>query len=64
MFKAQIALSLRVLKKIGRKPFALSLSKGCSWFDKPVLSRAEGLTTNGVLNIGWQEYVWCGETHR
>jgi len=28
-----------------------SLSKGCSWFDKPVLSEAEGLTTNGVLNV-------------
>ena len=28
-------------------PFALSMSKGRSWFDKPVLSEAEGLTTNG-----------------
>jgi hypothetical protein len=31
-------------------PFALSLSKGSSaeiWLDKPVLSGAEGLTTNG-----------------
>jgi hypothetical protein len=31
--------------------FALSVSKGPSaekWFDKPVLSRVEGLTTNGI----------------
>ena len=31
-------------------PFALSLSKGSSaqeWFHRPVLSGAEGLTTNG-----------------
>jgi len=34
--------------KIGFSPFALSLSKGRSWFDKPVLSEAEGLTTNGI----------------
>ena len=27
-----------------------SLSKGLSWVDKPVLSRAEGLTTDVVLN--------------
>ena len=42
------------------KQFALSLSKGRSWFDKPVLSAifsfdklrmngVEGLTTNGYL---------------
>jgi len=30
--------------KIEPNPFSLSLSKGCSWFDK--------LTTNGVLNVG------------
>jgi hypothetical protein len=30
--------------------FALSLSKGYSWFDKPVLRGTEGLTTNGVVN--------------
>jgi hypothetical protein len=41
---------LVIALKTGFKPFALSLSKGCSWFDKPVLSGAEGLTTNGVLN--------------
>ncbi|MEI7868571.1 MAG: hypothetical protein WCI11_11820 [Candidatus Methylumidiphilus sp.] len=33
-------------------PFTLSLSKGergsCSWFDKPLLSVVEGLTTNGL----------------
>jgi len=29
------------------KPFALSLSKGRSWFDKALLSEVEGLTTNG-----------------
>jgi len=32
-------------------PFALSLSKGRSWFDKPVLSSAEGLTTNGIWRV-------------
>jgi len=28
--------------------FVLSLSKDCSWFDKPVLSLPKGLTTNGM----------------
>jgi hypothetical protein len=28
-------------------PFALSLSKGRSWFDKALLSVVEGLRTNG-----------------
>ena len=32
------------------KPFALSLSKGILWFDKALLSVAEGLTTNGVVS--------------
>jgi hypothetical protein len=39
-------------------PFALSLSKGewhtprrRSWFDKPVLSDVEGLTTNGKAAV-------------
>jgi len=46
------------IKCEGRKfnPFALSpfdklmtgLPKGHSWFDKPVLSEAEELTTNGI----------------
>ena len=37
---------------IGRtnRPFALSLSKGIVWFDKALLSVAEGLTTNGVVS--------------
>ena len=43
------------------RPFALSFSKGFNaqkWFDKPVLSRAEGLTTNVVRdNV-------CSETIR
>ena len=41
---AVIALS------IDTTSFTLSLSKGRSWFDKPVLSGAEGLPTNGALN--------------
>jgi hypothetical protein len=31
-----------------KKLFLESLSKGHSWFDKPVLSGVEGLTTNGL----------------
>jgi len=41
-----------IVTRIDFAPFALSLSKGCSWFGKPVLSlsesKAEGLTTNGT----------------
>ena len=40
-----------IVPKTESSPFALSLSKGRSWFDKPVLSGAEGLTTNGILNV-------------
>ena len=29
------------------EPFTLSLSKGCTRFDKPVLSTVEGLSPNG-----------------
>lgn len=40
-----------IVTKIGSKPLALGISKGRPWLDKPVLSGAEGLTTNGVLNV-------------
>ncbi len=50
--------------KIGTTSFTLSLSKGRSWFDKPVLSEAEGLTTNGTTNANRYENSrfhprWC-----
>ena len=35
--------------KIRCFPFALSLSEGHLWFDKPVLSKTEGLTMNGAI---------------
>ncbi len=34
---------------IAVEPFAMSLSNGeRTWFDRPALSKAEGLTTNGL----------------
>jgi len=38
-----------IATKIKCNPFALNLSKGCSRSDGPVLSAAEGLTTNGIF---------------
>jgi len=46
-----------IVTKIGFLPFALSLSKGHSWFDKPVLSEAEGLTTNGIWHNLFLSFV-------
>ena len=47
-----------ILTKIGFYPFALSMSKGHSWFDKPVLSEAEGLTTHGTRRAYFHP-SWC-----
>jgi hypothetical protein len=45
------------LRKQFDNPFGLSLSKADlssgSWFDKPVLSEVEGLTTNGSKQCGY-----------
>ncbi len=40
-----------IVTKMECSPFTPSLSRGRSWFDKPVLSEAEGLTTNGIRDV-------------
>jgi len=60
--------SLIIATQIESNPFALSMSKGRSWFDRLTTNGqacpelAEGLTTNGVRYVN--SHVWRIANHR